>query len=152
MHLALPGGIYFLVAERLTQWRATFPGGNKKWRTAFPPGEHCGLPGNASGSCRCAIIVVPWCLRSLSLSSMFLNMFLTKTSPQAKHAETDPRHGTPTMAHFQPPDCLFVGTGVCEQTHSFCPSPCPAVQQQKLLSCSSHRYYSPEEYLFHRHR
>ena len=32
-----------------------------------------------------------------------LNMLLTSKSPQARHAETDPRHGTPTMAHFQPP-------------------------------------------------
>ena len=32
------------------------------------------------------------------------HMFLTNISPRAKHAETDPRHGTPTMAHFQPPD------------------------------------------------
>ena len=36
----------------------------------------------------------------------FLNMCLTNRSPQAKHAETDPRHGTPTMAHFQPPEEL----------------------------------------------
>ena len=34
----------------------------------------------------------------------FLRHVLTNKSPQAKHAETDPRHGTPTMAHFQPPD------------------------------------------------
>ena len=56
-----------------------------------------------SGSCRCVIIGVPWCLRRLSPFSTFMNMFLTNKSPQAKHAETDPRHGTPTAAHFQPP-------------------------------------------------
>ena len=38
-------------------------------------------------------------------------MCLTNESPQAKHAETDPRHGTPTMAHFQPPDCCQVDQG-----------------------------------------
>ena len=26
------------------------------------------------------------------------------TSPQVNHAKSDPRRGTPTMAHFQPPD------------------------------------------------
>ena len=31
----------------------------------------------------------------------------TKT-PQAKHAETDPCHGTPTMAHFQPPEVIII--------------------------------------------
>ena len=41
-----------------------------------------------SGSCRCAIIGVPWCLRRLSLFSTFLHMFLTNRSPQAKHAAT----------------------------------------------------------------
>ena len=57
-----------------------------------------------SGSCRCAMIGVPWCLRRLSLFSTFPNMFLTNKSPQAKHAETDPCHGAPrTAAHFQPP-------------------------------------------------
>ena len=30
-----------------------------------------------------------------SLFSPFINMCLTSTSPHAKHAETDPRHGTP---------------------------------------------------------
>ena len=59
-----------------------------------------------SGNCRCALIGVPWCLRRLSLFSPCLNMSLTNTSPQAKHAKTDLRHGTPTTAHFQPPDYL----------------------------------------------
>ena len=53
-----------------------------------------------SGSCRCAIIGVPWCLRRLSLFSTFISILMTNNSPQAKHAETDPRHGTPAMAHF----------------------------------------------------
>ena len=57
-----------------------------------------------SRSCRCAIMGVPWCLRMLSLFSTRLKMRLTNESPQAKHAETDPRHGTPAMAHFQPPE------------------------------------------------
>ena len=57
-----------------------------------------------SGSCRRAIIGVPWCLRRLSIFSNCLNMLLTNKSPQAKHAETDPRHGTPTRAHFQLPE------------------------------------------------
>ena len=35
-------------------------------------------------------------------------MLLTKISPQARHAETDPRHGTPTVANFQPPDLTAV--------------------------------------------
>ena len=34
------------------------------------------------------------------------NMWTNK-SPQAKHAETDPRHGTPTRAHFRPPECTL---------------------------------------------
>ena len=29
-------------------------------------------------------------------------MLMTNILPQAKHAETDPHHGTPTIAHFQP--------------------------------------------------
>ena len=61
-----------------------------------------------SGSCRCAIIGVPWCLRRLRLFSTLWNMLLTNTSPRAKHAETDPRHGTPTMAHFQTPDIINI--------------------------------------------
>ena len=57
-----------------------------------------------SGSCRCAIIGVPWRLRRLSLFSTLSTMLLTNKSTRAKHAETDPCHGTPTTAHFQPPD------------------------------------------------
>ena len=34
-------------------------------------------------------------------------MLLTNKPPQAKHAETDPRHGTPTMARFQPPEITY---------------------------------------------
>ena len=60
-----------------------------------------------SGSCRCAIIVVPWHLRMLSLLSTCLSISLTDKSPRAKRAETDPRHGTPTMAHLQPPEWRF---------------------------------------------
>ena len=60
--------------------------------------------GRLSGSCRRAIIGVPRCLRGLRLFSTCLNMILTNTSPQAKHAETDPSHGTPTMVHFRPPE------------------------------------------------
>ena len=44
------------------------------------------------------------CLRRPSLFSTFVSMFLTNKSHQAKHAETDPRHGTPPLAHFQPPE------------------------------------------------
>ena len=29
-----------------------------------------------------------------------INICLTNASPQARHTETDPRHGTPTMARF----------------------------------------------------
>ena len=32
------------------------------------------------------------------------NMSLAIKSSQAKHAETDPRHGTPTTARSQPPE------------------------------------------------
>ena len=53
-----------------------------------------------SGNCRCAITSVPWCLRRLSLFSTGVSKGLKAKSPQAKHAETDPRHGAPTMAHF----------------------------------------------------
>ena len=45
-----------------------------------------------SGSCRCAIIGVPWCLRRLSLFTTCLSNIFDK---QAKHAETDP------MAHLR---------------------------------------------------
>ena len=31
-------------------------------------------------------------------------MCFTNISPQAKHAETDPRHGMPAIAHFQQPE------------------------------------------------
>ena len=62
---------------------------------------------SSSASCRCAIIVVPWCLRRLSLFSICINMLFDKHITQAKHDETDPRHGTSTMAHFQPPDKSF---------------------------------------------
>ena len=31
-------------------------------------------------------------------------MLSTNKSPQAKHAETDPGHGTPATAHCQPPE------------------------------------------------
>lgn len=34
--------------------------------------------------------------------SRFCNMLLSKASPEAKHAETDPAMTHPTMAHFRP--------------------------------------------------
>ena len=34
-------------------------------------------------------------------------MLLTNKTAQAKHAETDPRHGTPAMAYFQTPDSFI---------------------------------------------
>ena len=37
--------------------------------------------------------------------SIFAHMLKLTISPQAKRAETNPRHGTPTMSHFQPPQC-----------------------------------------------
>ena len=57
-----------------------------------------GLPDAAiceSGSCRCAIIGVPWRLRGLSLFSI---CFWQGLEDKAKHAETDPRHGTLPIA------------------------------------------------------
>ena len=57
-----------------------------------------------SGSCRCALIGVPCRLRTPSVFSTFDNMLKPTVSPQAKRAETDCRQGTPTRAHFQPPD------------------------------------------------
>ena len=53
-----------------------------------------------SGSCRCAIVGVPWRLRRLSLFGTFSSTSLADKSPQARHLEADPRHGTPAMAHF----------------------------------------------------
>ena len=57
-----------------------------------------------SGSWRCALIGVPCRLRMLSIFSTFDNMLKLTMSPQAKRAETDPRQGTPTRAHLQPPE------------------------------------------------
>ena len=50
------------------------------------------------------LIGVPFRLRTLSIFGTFNNMLKLPTSPQAKRAETDPRQGTPTRAHFQPPE------------------------------------------------
>ena len=41
---------------------------------------------------------------SNNMFSTFDNMLKPTISPQAKRAETDPRQGTPTRAHFQPPE------------------------------------------------
>ena len=57
-----------------------------------------------SGSCRCALIGVPCRLRMLRFVSTFDSMFKLTIPPQAKRAETDPRQGTPTRAHLQPPE------------------------------------------------
>ena len=46
---------------------------------------------------------MPCRLRTLSIFSTFDMLKLT-ISPQAKRAETDPRQGTPTRAHLQPPE------------------------------------------------
>ena len=56
-------------------------------------------------SCRCALIGVPCRLRMLSIFRTFDNALKLTISPQAKRAETDPRQGTPTRAHLQPPEC-----------------------------------------------
>ena len=73
-------------------------------------------PRGACSRCRCAIIGVPWRLRRLGLFGTCSNVFLTNKPPQAKHAETDPRHGTPTMAHFQPPDRrgIYTNTSIAQ--------------------------------------
>ena len=39
-----------------------------------------------------------------AFSARLNTLFLTIKSPQAKLADTDPCHGTPTMVHFQPPE------------------------------------------------
>ena len=39
-----------------------------------------------------------------AFSALVQAVCLTNTSPQAKHAEFDPCHGTPTMARFQSPE------------------------------------------------
>ena len=52
----------------------------------------------------CALIGVPCHLRMLGIFSTFDNMLKLTISPQAKRAETDPRQGTPTRAHLQPPE------------------------------------------------
>ena len=41
-------------------------------------GDSCG---SRSGSCRCAIVSVPWCLGRLSLFSTCLNVFDKQTTP-----------------------------------------------------------------------
>ena len=56
-----------------------------------------------SGSCRYALIGEPCRLRMHSIFGTFDNMSKLSISPQAKRAETDPRQGTPTRAHMQPP-------------------------------------------------
>ena len=61
-------------------------------------------PSPESGSRRCALIGVPCRLRMLSVFGMFDDMLRLTISPQATRAETDPRQGTPTRAHFQRPD------------------------------------------------
>jgi hypothetical protein len=85
-----------------------------------------------SDSCRCAIIGVPWRLRRLSLFSTCMNTFSANKSPQAKHAATDPHHGTPAMAHFQPPDSRRAIS-----THHLCfasrVTRCRAKVRQKVL-------------------
>ena len=95
---------------------------------------NCQLHCQLSSSCRCAIIGVPHRRRMLSVFSTLDNMPRLTISPQAKLAETDtymyvcihiyiyiyihiiiynyiythvyihPRQGTPTRAHFQPPE------------------------------------------------
>ena len=40
----------------------------------------------------------------VAFSALLSAMCSTSKSPQAKHAKTDPCHGTPTMAHYQPPE------------------------------------------------
>ena len=90
-----------------------FPIAERAPRTG-PRGSGDRLPCPHSGGCRCAIIGVPRCLRTLSLfSTSFKHVFakqitLHGTAYKAKHAETDPCHGTPAMAHhFQPPDSSY---------------------------------------------
>ena len=56
-----------------------------------------GVPRWKSGSCRCAIIGVPWYLRRISPFSTFDNMMKLTMSPQAKRAEADHHQGTPTV-------------------------------------------------------
>ena len=42
-------------------------------------------------------------------------MLLLNKSPRARHAETYPCHGTPTMAHSQPPDTNITGKGTSDR-------------------------------------
>ena len=72
---------------------------------------HCSLqsaPAVPFGVTQAVVGVQFWVCHGASEDSAFfsmcLNSYLTNISPQAKHAETDPRHGTPTMAHFQQPE------------------------------------------------
>ena len=58
-----------------------------------------GTPRASRRRWKCAIAGVPWCLTRLSLFSTSLNMLLTNKPPQAKSAETDPRHGTHLRWH-----------------------------------------------------
>ena len=63
-----------------------------------PPKQPVAAQVCSSGSCRCAMIDVPWCLRRLSLfSTLFEATFSTNKSTQAQHAETDPGHCTLRM-------------------------------------------------------
>ena len=78
-YMILRSARFFVSAEAMMQPRRDTP-----WRWVVVP---------LSGSCRCTIMGVPWCLRRLSLFSTFstcLNMCLTDKLPQARHAETDP--------------------------------------------------------------
>ena len=50
---------------------------------------------------------MPCCLRMPSIFSTFDNRLKLTISLQAKRAETEPRQGTPTRAHLQPPDYRF---------------------------------------------
>ena len=68
-------------------------------------------PWNLSGSCRCALTGVPCRLRMLGIFRTVDNMLKLTISPQAKRAETDPRQGTPTRAHLQPPELMDVAEG-----------------------------------------
>ena len=63
----------------------------RPWGGGAPRLHPSPLVEKSSGSCRCAVIRVPRCLRRLSLLGTFLNTFLTNRSPQAKHAYDGPR-------------------------------------------------------------
>ena len=100
-----------------------------------------------SGSCRCAIIGVPWCLGRLSLFGTCLNNVLTSKPLQAKHAETDPQHGTPTMAHFQPPEkgeVLLGGVGTLR--YSFPPN-APVQWQPDGLTIHTKKWFQGAGFL-----